>query len=62
LDDITWRLSRNPQAGTPSANDPDLWIFQISDLPSFMVLYGFDDNMVYLWAIEPTGGAINELE
>ncbi len=62
FDDITWELSRNPRVGTPSANDPDLWIFHTNQLPSFRVLYSFDDNMVYLWAIEPTVGAIDDLE
>ncbi len=61
FDDITWELSRNPQVGTRSANDPDLWIYHINDLPSFLVLYGFDDSMVYLWAIELTGEAIDDL-
>jgi hypothetical protein len=62
-DDMTWELSRNPEVGAELAGDPDYRIFHTTaygNTPSFRVLYSFDDDMVYLWAIEPTGEATDD--
>jgi len=51
---ISWELSRIPRAGEPLEGAPDFRFFTTApfeDVPTFLILYDFDEENVYLRSI-----------
>jgi hypothetical protein len=54
---ICWDLCRDPVRGAALSSDSRFRITEtdsyVSAMPSFWVLFSYDDDMVYLWGLAP---------